>query len=376
MTDRPDITTPPGGGAECPGGGATSPTAVRNGKPLIGITMGDPAGIGAEVIVRALGDPELRSQGRFVIYGLEEVMANAADDVGIRPFWFPVGPSEVPDVDTGVVLVGFEEFDRLDRTPPRPTAEGGRASLAFVHEAVGAAKSGMIDAIVTGPIHKVAWKQAGCRFPGHTELLADACKTKRVTMMFVADGLRVALASTHVALFDLRNSFTIGLVFQPIDLLHAALTEWFGIEHPRIAVAGLNPHAGEDGRFGDEETRVIEPAMVMAGAVGIDVHGPFPADTLFTPARRSRYDGIVAMYHDQGLIPVKMLAFESAVNVTLGLPIIRTSVDHGTAHDIAGTGQADAGSMTEAIRLACRFARNAASPIWKSRDVASIPSTG
>jgi len=169
----------------------------------------------------------------------------------------------------------------------------------------------------------------------------------------------VALASTHLGMFELRNKFTIGCVFQPIDLLHQALVNWFGIDRPRIAIAGLNPHAGEDGRFGDEEQRVIEPAMQMARNAGIDVEGPFPADTLFIPRRRSKYDGIVAMYHDQGLIPVKMLAFDTAVNVTLGLPIIRTSVDHGTALDIAGSNQADPGSMIEAIRMACYLAARA-----------------
>jgi 4-hydroxythreonine-4-phosphate dehydrogenase len=177
-------------------------------------------------------------------------------------------------------------------------------------------------------------------------------------MAFVGGGLRLALASTHVGLFELRDLFTIGMVFTPIDLLNEALIDWFGIDEPRIAVAGLNPHAGENGRFGDEETRIIEPAMQMARNIGVNVEGPFPADTLFTPRLRSRFDGIVAMYHDQALIPLKMLAFDTAVNVTLGLPIIRTSPDHGTAFDIAGTNQADPGSMKEAIRLACALAAN------------------
>jgi 4-hydroxythreonine-4-phosphate dehydrogenase len=167
--------------------------------------------------------------------------------------------------------------------------------------------------------------------------------------------MRIALASTHIGLFELRNSFTIGLVFQPIDLLNSALQTWFGVEHPRLGIAALNPHAGEDGRFGDEERRVIEPAMQMALNANIEVEGPFPADTLFTPQRRARFDGIVAMYHDQGLIPIKMLALNRAVNVTLGLPVIRTSVGHGTGFDIANTNSADPGSMREAIRLACQL---------------------
>lgn len=331
-------------------------------KPLVAVTMGDPAGIGAEVIVKALNDPDVRALGRFVIYGMEESLAAAADAAGIVPYWFEHPPGAPLRVDSGVVVMDFLEYAAGHWTIAKPTELGGRASLQFVDCAVTAARAGDVDAIVTGPIHKVSWREAGCKHAGHTEFLAEAFKTKRVTMAFVGGGLRVALASTHLSLFELRNKFTIGCVFQPMDLLHAALQDWFGIEHPRIAVAGLNPHAGEDGRFGDEERRVIEPAMQMAKNAGIDVHGPFPADTLFIPRRRSKFDGFVAMYHDQGLIPVKMLAFDTAVNVTLGLPIIRTSVDHGTAFDIAGSDQADPGSMIESLRLACHLAARAMKP--------------
>ncbi len=325
-------------------------------KPLIGITMGDPCGVGAEVIVKALADPELRALGRFIIYGVEEVLAAAADAAAIRPFWFRVSHDKNLRVDSGVVVIDFEEYSAGYWLRARPSAEGGLASLRFLDVAIEAARAKVISAVVTAPIHKTSWKLAGCRFPGHTEKLASAFSTKRFTMAFVGGGLKVALASIHIGLFELRDRFTIGLVFQPIDLLHDALTQWFAVDYPRIAVAGLNPHAGEDSRFGDEERRVIEPAMQMALNAGIDVEGPFPADTLFTPQRRSRYDGIVAMYHDQGLIPIKMLAFDTAVNMTLGLPIIRTSVSHGTAFDLAGTNRADPGSMKEAIRLACRLA--------------------
>lgn len=318
--------------------------------------MGDPGGIGAEVIVKALADPDLRALGRFIIYGLEEVLLYAADQAEIAPFWFRKPHEHIGPVESGVVVADFDEETVFDTTRRRPTVEAGRASLRFVEHAVAAANASEIAAVVTGPIHKTSWKLAKCRCPGHTEKLAQLCDAKRVTMMFSAGTLRVALASTHVPLFELRNRFTIGLVFQPIDLLATALIEWFGIEHPRIAVAALNPHAGENGQFGDEETRVIEPAMQMARQAGIDVHGPFPADTLFVPQHSDRYDGIVAMYHDQGLIPVKLRAFHSAVNLTLGLPIIRTSVDHGTAFDIAGSNQADPGSMKAAIQLACQLA--------------------
>jgi 4-phospho-D-threonate 3-dehydrogenase / 4-phospho-D-erythronate 3-dehydrogenase len=325
-------------------------------KPLIGVTMGEPAGIGAEVIVKALADPQIRELGRFIVYGVDEILTAAGEAAGIRPYWFTLKQDDPHRVDSGVVVVDIPQYSAGYWLNARPTALGGEASLRFLDAAIDAAKKSAIQAIVTAPIHKVSWKMAGCNYPGHTEKLADAFNVKRVTMTFIGGGMIIALASAHVGLFELRNHFTIGLVFQPIDLLNDMLRDWYGLETPRIAVAGLNPHAGEEGRFGDEEQRVIEPAMQMARNAGIDVEGPFPADTLFTPASRSRYDGLVAMYHDQGLIPVKMIAFDSAVNVTLGLPTIRTSVDHGTAFDIAGSNQADPGSMKEALRLACRFA--------------------
>ena len=336
--------------------GPDEPTGAATDRPLIGITMGEPAGIGPEVIVKALADPVVRARGRFIIYGSHELLSYAADAVEINPFWFRLPHEEATRVASGALVADFDEYATLTAPLKRPTAEGGHASLRFLQEATAAAIAGRIDAIVTGPIHKLSWRMAGCKMPGHTEWLAEACATRRVTMAFVAGTLRVALASTHVPISSIRNVFTIGHVFQPIDLLHNALVNWFGIEHPKIAVAGLNPHAGEGGRFGDEESRIIEPAMVMAGESGIDVEGPFPEDTLFRAAQADRYDGIVAMYHDQGLIPVKMIAFNKAVNVTLGLPIIRTSVDHGTAFDIVGTNQADPGSMKAAITLACEMA--------------------
>ena len=214
----------------------------------------------------------------------------------------------------------------------------------------------MLEGIVTAPICKESWCMAGFRYPGHTEKLAHAFQTRRVAMMFTGGRLRVALASIHEPLFELRNHFTIGNVFTPIDLMGEALSSWFGLEHPRIGVCGLNPHAGENGMFGDEEKRIIEPAIVMAREAGWYVEGPFPADTLFWRAAHGQFDGVVAMYHDQGLIPVKLLAFETACQMTLGLPIIRTSVDHGTAFDIVGQNSANPESMKSAIRLACELA--------------------
>ncbi len=339
----------------------TTPTNHFNDKPLIAITLGEPAGIGAEVIVKALADPTIRRGGRFVIFGLSELLDYAADAAEIIPYWFRIPHEEVDAIESGVVVADYDEYSLLNPSIRRPTAEGGHASMRFLDDALAGVLAGRFDALVTGPIHKTSWHMAGYKFPGHTEKLAETCKAKNVVMAFVGGRLRVALASTHEALFDLRHSFTIGRVFFPIERLGTALKNWFGIERPRIAVAGLNPHAGEEGSFGDEESRIIEPAMTMAREQGFDVEGPFPADTLFTHVANDHpqyhFDGIVAMYNDQGLIPVKMHAFTGAVNLTLGLPIIRTSPSHGTAFDIVGKNQADAGSMTEAIRLALQLSR-------------------
>lgn len=318
--------------------------------------MGDPAGIGAEVVVKALADPAVRKLGRFIIYGLEELIGYAADQAEISPYWFRKPHEDIGAVESGVVVADYDEYGMFGPTVRRATAEGGHASMRFVDDAIATLRQGQLDAIVTGPINKTSWQMAAHRVPGHTERFAEAFGVKRYTMMFVADRLRVALASAHIGLFQLRSAFNIGCVFQPIDLLDDALKRWFGVETPRIAVAALNPHAGEGGLFGDEEIRIIEPAITMAREAGIDVAGPFPADTLFHRALGGEFDGVVAMYHDQALIPVKLLAFNHAVNVTLGLPAIRTSVDHGTAFDIAGKNQAHPGSMGAAIRLACELA--------------------
>jgi 4-hydroxythreonine-4-phosphate dehydrogenase len=221
--------------------------------------------------------------------------------------------------------------------------------------AVDAAIKGDVDAIATAPINKLAFAQAGLPWKGHTDLLAHLCGTSRVAMMFHAPELKVVLITVHVPLSEVPALITPELVTQTIDLTRAALPQ-FGVITPRLAIAGLNPHAGEGGVLGVEDDRVLAPAVAAARARGIDVRGPFPADTVFVRASKGEFDCVIACYHDQGLIPVKLLAFGHAVNVTIGLPIIRTSVDHGTAFDIAGKGVADAGSMIEAVKLAARMA--------------------
>jgi 4-hydroxythreonine-4-phosphate dehydrogenase len=335
----------------------SDPTRIAGSKPLIGISMGDPLGIGPEVIVKALADPELRSSARFVVFGLHDALELAADQAEINPFWWREPYDGRPRVARGVLLADFDDLPQ-----PRingahgPDETAGHASFRFAEEAIRHLRSGAIDALVTGPISKEAWRMARYSFRGHTDLLARRFEARRVSMMFVAGSLRVALASDHVPLFELRDRFTIGLVYQPIDLLDRALREWFGIERPHIGVLGLNPHAGEGGLLGDEEHRIIEPALTLARNAKIQASGPLPPDTAFTPDILGRYDGLVAMYHDQGLIPVKMQAFHQAVNVTLGLGAIRTSPDHGTAYEIAGRNRANPGSTIEAIRLAIRLA--------------------
>ena len=330
--------------------------------------MGDPGGIGPEVLVKALADPQFRSQARFVIFGLHEFLSYAADLAEVNPFWFAYPHQDLGRVDSGVVVADFDECSAPGPAPhPHPNADAGRASLQFLDAAIMGANEGWLDAIVTGPIHKTSWQLAGCRAPGHTEYLAGAFGVSRFNMAFVGGPVRVVLASTHLSMFEMVNQLSIGTVFQAIDLMDEALRKWFGFARPRLAVAALNPHAGENQRFGDEEQRIIEPAILMAREAGIHADGPHPADTLFWRASHGEFDGVVALYHDQALIPIKLLAFESAVNVTLGLPIIRTSVDHGTAFNIAGKNLADAGSMTAAIRLAVQLARQHRRQSWTAR---------
>jgi 4-hydroxythreonine-4-phosphate dehydrogenase len=331
-------------------------------RPVIGITMGDPAGIGPEVIVKALADPAMRRLGRFVIFGLNELLSYAADLAEIDPYWWRVqhdSPRTAFDLMHDVVVLDYDEYSMLGSAVHRPTKQGGVASLRFLDDAIAAAMRPLgsecrIDAIVTAPICKESWVLAGCKFPGHTEFLQHRTRAKRSVMMFCSPRLNVTLATVHIPLMEVRNRLNIGRVFDPIDLGHKAMVD-MGVAQPRIAVCGLNPHASENGLFGDEEQRIIRPAIEMAQRAGIDVTGPLPGDTVFIDALAGRYDLVVAMYHDQGLIPVKLLDFDDAVNVTLGLPIIRTSVDHGTAFDIVGKNTAKPGSMKAAIRQAVKM---------------------
>ena len=287
--------------------------------PRVAITIGDPAGIGPEIAAKAAADPRVLELCTPVLYG--------------RIY--------TPGVRAGTL-----------------SAEAGRTAYGAIVAAVEDAIAGDVDAIATAPVNKAAFALAGLPWRGHTELLAHLTGAPSVAMMFHADALRVVLATIHEPLSSVPRLLTRELLAGVIRLASRDLPR-FGFSQPRLAVCGLNPHAGEGGVLGDEEQRVIEPAIAACAGEGIRVAGPFPADTLFVRASRGEFDAVIACYHDQGLIPVKLLAFGKAVNVTLGLPIIRTSVDHGTAFDIAGRNAADPGSMIEAVTLAARLARAA-----------------
>jgi 4-hydroxythreonine-4-phosphate dehydrogenase len=333
-------------------------------RPTIAITMGDPAGIGPEVIVKAMGDPSLRARARFVIYGMNEQLAYAADLAELEPYWWRVpfnGVARQPRGGPDVTVLDYDQFSQpfsfLASGIRGPSREGGKASVRFCLDAIEAAKAGAVDAVVTAPISKESWRSAGYRWPGHTELFAEATRSQRYAMMFAGGPIRVALATVHIGLNSLWGQFRIGSVFHTIELLHRALVDWFDLPKPRIAVCGLNPHAGENGQFGDEEERIIEPAMRMAIDNDIQASGPFPADTVFVRHLRGEFDAVVAMYHDQGLIPAKLMGGGKSVNLTLGLPVVRTSPDHGTAFDIVGKKKADPASMRSAIDMAIDLAQ-------------------
>jgi 4-hydroxythreonine-4-phosphate dehydrogenase len=377
MSERTGQSGAAGGSGGVAGGGASARGAR---PPVIAVTMGDPLGIGPETIVKALADRVLRRAARYRVYGMAGVMAEAASRAGIEPYWWRVARGS-PVAETAfhqdVAVLDYPEYEPslAAEAAPGPTRAGGAASLRFVEDAVGAARLPAqdpwhADAIVTAPISKTSWDLAGHGprspggFPGHTELLAARFHAKRVGMLFAGPSLRVMLATIHVPLMDLRNVLTIGKVFDAIDLGHEAC-RGLGVSHPRIAVCGLNPHAGEGGLLGDEDERLIRPAVDLAASQGMEVSGPWPADTIFAaaaapPHGRGRYDLVVAMYHDQGLIPVKLLDGHRAVNVTVGLPTVRTSPAHGTAFDIAGRNAADAGGMRAALEAAVGMAKRRA----------------
>jgi 4-hydroxythreonine-4-phosphate dehydrogenase len=336
--------------------------ASRAPSAPIGISLGDPAGIGPEIIVKALA---ARPGLPVVVYGDPAVLAATSTALGLPP----VPPQRVRPVETA--RAGAEQI-----LPGRPNLASAAAQQAALEAATNAALRGEIAALCTAPISKDWIARVGFAFPGHTEYLADRAGVKNFAMMLAGPRLRVVLATTHVALRDVATRLTPADITRAAVLGARALARSFGIARPRVAVAGLNPHAGEAGRFGDEETRVVAPAIAAARArlaapeedddgqdpCRAELSGPHPPDTVFRQAALGAYDAVIALYHDQGLIPVKLLHFDEAVNVTLGLPFVRTSPDHGTAYDIAGTNRADPSSFLAALDLAARLAKVADRP--------------
>ncbi len=324
-------------------------------QPVLGITMGDALGIGPEIVVKALMDPAIRRAARYIVFGMHEQLCFAADRAEIEPFWCRIQHEKITrDYPSKVIVADYDEYF-LPSHLKGSSRVGGESSIRFCTDAISAAQTGIIDGIVTAPISKTSWNMGGGKWPGHTELFADKCKSPRKAMLFVSGPLKLGLATIHEALFEVRHKFTIGCVYEPIDLVNTALKEYFGLKEPKIGVAGLNPHAGENGQFGDEEKRIISPAILLAQEQGICCEGPYSADTLFLRTVNGEFDAAIAMYHDQGLIPIKLLDYQNAVNVTVGIPIVRTSPAHGTAFDIVGRNQADPSSLKSAIRTALQM---------------------
>jgi 4-phospho-D-threonate 3-dehydrogenase / 4-phospho-D-erythronate 3-dehydrogenase len=305
--------------------------------------MGDPAGVGPELCLRACAEPDVRQICLPLIYGDLSVLR----EVGERCLL------PLPSQDS---IVDFARISPEEFTPGEVSPVTGAASFAYIDRAIRDSLDGKVDAICTAPINKEALHAAGIEYPGHTEILADLTQAPRVCMMLTSDEITCSLVTAHVGLHEVPDLLTVPKILDAIELTALTMRKLRGRE-PRLVTCGLNPHAGEKGLFGRrEEEEIIAPAAELARSQGIVIDGPLPPDTAFLPDRRRETDAYICMYHDQGLIPLKMLAFDTGVNVTLGLPIVRTSVDHGTAFDIAWQGKASATSMFEAIKLAARLA--------------------
>src|SRR5712691_5902462 len=331
----------------------------RRSLPRIGITMGDPAGIGPEVVLKAVAEDDIRQTCVPVIIGDAQLLAHTARTLDLQSGYDIIRKGEpLPDYLDSPVIFHLDNIGGYIE-PGIESGAAGKAAAGYIEAAVELCAAGSIDAIATAPINKRALFLGGYSFPGHTEFLAHLTGTEDYAMGFVAANLRVVLISTHVPLSEAIRLVTRERIEKTIRLADQELQRW-GIERPRLAVAALNPHGAEGGLFGIEEASEIMPAVESCRTIdGINVRGPFSADTVFLRASRGEFDAVVACYHDQAMIPVKCLSFGEAVNVTLGLPFIRTSVDHGTAFDIAGKGIAEHSSMVEAIRLAAELSLKA-----------------
>ena len=321
--------------------------------------MGDPAGIGPEIVLKAAMAEQPAC--RLLVLGDLSILATTAKQLGcpLRPIeWTATEP--YPDAADVLPVLSLSQLSDEHYVPGQPTPDGGDASYRYVETGAQLALNKTIQALVTAPISKAMWHAAGRDYPGHTELLAALTQTPDVRMMLAGSRLRVILVTTHMPLAQVPSALSVPQIVQTISMAAHHLRTFHGLSQPRLAVAGLNPHAGEDGAFGDEEKRIIAPAVQYAreqkmGELRVD--GPFAADSVFVRAVNEEFDGVICLYHDQGLIPLKLLSWTDGVNVTIGLPIVRTSPDHGTAFDIAGQGKADPRSMQAAIALAADMTR-------------------
>ncbi len=327
-------------------------------KPVIGISTGDLNGIGYEIIIKSLSDNRLFEMLTPVVYGLTKVASYHKKAINLSDFNFHI-TKRADNLNTKRAnLINLHDNDlRIDLG--QPTAVSGEQALLSLEAATDDLKKGLINALVTGPINKKTIQSNEFHFPGHTEYLADKFNTKDYLMLMVSNNLRIGVVTGHIPVNEIASALSIDLILHKIEILHKSLLVDFGIRAPRIAVLGLNPHAGDEGLLGNEENTIIKPAIDKAKEKGYLVFGPYPADGFFGSSNYSKFDGILAMYHDQGMLPFKTLSFESGVNFTAGLPVIRTSPAHGTAYEIAGKDIASPDSFRAAMYLAC--------DIWQHR---------
>jgi len=319
--------------------------------------MGDPAGVGPELCLRLLANESIERTCHPIVFANLIALARVAEQCNLPMPRHSISVSEISDSfsPTQPMVVDVEGLTNDQLKPGIVNEHTGRASYNFIEQAIKCALNGQVDAVVTGPIHKEAWQSAGIKFPGHTEMFAERAKTDRFCMMMTSPAFSCSLVTTHCGYFEVPEQLTTDRIVEVIQLTNEALTRICD-RQPKLVVMGLNPHAGEGGLFGNrEEEEIITPAIEQALAQRIDIEGPLPPDTAFLPWRRDSTDGYICMYHDQGLIPFKAFNFDTGVNITLGLPMIRTSVDHGTALDIAWQGKADVSSFISAVELATRL---------------------
>lgn len=328
-------------------------------KPIVAVTMGDPAGVGPEVVLKALAHPAVRKACYPVILGDWGILQRTRRKAKHHPKLVLWGKGQpVAKNNRAVPVISLSHLSPKQVRLRAPSKAGGEAAYSYIKAAAEMVLSQKADAMATAPISKTALRLAGYPYPGHTELLAELSQTKECRMMLLGRRLKVVLVTMHIPLSRVARVLTCGQIRKTVELTHQALRKLFAISRPRIAVAALNPHAGEEGILGIEEQKIIRPAVKQAVRRGVPVDGPLPADSLFYHAAKGDYDAVVCMYHDQGLIPLKLLHFLGGAALTLGLPFVRTSVDHGTGYDIAGKNRADESSMKEAILLAAKLSWN------------------